>query len=58
MKNELHLPSELPEGWVRTGEAGLTEAEASEMKANILPRDDGKPTARIVRENVFTCSTG
>ena len=58
MKNELHLPSELPEGWVRTGEAGLTEAEASEMKANILPRDDGKPTARIVRENVFTWFNG
>ena len=54
MKTELQLPSALPEGWTRTDPKGLSEAEAAGRKKNILPRDDGKPTVRIITENVFT----
>ena len=58
MKNELKMPSSLPEGWRKTPEGGLTSAEAAKRKRNIVPRDDGKPTARIITENVFTLFNG
>lgn len=58
MKTELHLPSELPTGWERTGAEGLTSQEVPKRKANILPRDDGKSTAQIITENVFTLFNG
>ena len=58
MKNTLQYPSELPKGWKRTDDQGLNAGEAEKRKKNILPRDDGKPTARIITENVFTLFNG
>ena len=58
MKNTLQYPSELPKGWKRTNDQGLNAGEAEKRKKNILPRDDGKPTARIITENVFTLFNG
>ncbi len=57
-KEELRLPSELPEGWEQTGTDGLSGGEAAKRKKNNLPRDDGKPTIRIITENVFTLFNG
>ena len=54
----LEYPSSLPEGWKKTGEQGLTAQEAAGRKRNVLPRDDGKSTIRIVTENVFTLFNG
>ena len=58
MNTELHLPSAPPEGWKETPKTGLSQAEAAERKKNVMPRDDGKPTVRIITENVFTLFNG
>ena len=58
MKNELRLPSDIPEGLEYTPLSGLSGEEARRRleagKGNALPRDDGKPTSRIILGNVFT----
>ena len=55
---ELHLPENPPKNWQKTEEQGLNAEKAARRKKNILPRDDGKPTARIITENVFTLFNG
>ena len=57
-KTELQLPSSQPEGWTQTPLAGLTEEETRGRRRNLMPRDDGKPTVRIILENVFTLFNG
>ena len=58
MKNELQLPSELPNKFEYTPETGLSKTEVLERrkagKGNTPPQDDGKSTAQIVIGNVFT----
>ena len=58
MYSELHLPSELPEGWKQTGSGGLPAEETEGRKRNMLPPDNGKSTVRIITENVFTLFNG
>ena len=58
MKNELRLPTEIPEGLEYTPASGLSEEEARRRleagKGNTQIRNDGKPTSRIILGNVFT----
>ena len=58
MEKELKLPSELPKGWKQTDGQGLREKETGGRKKKILPKNDGKPTVRIITENVFTLFNG
>ena len=62
MKNELALPTELPEGFQATPMTGLTEEEVERRRAagksNTQPRNDGKTTAQIIIGNVFTFFNG
>ena len=54
----LHLPTEKPEGWRETPETGLEPDGLAGRKRNLLPKDDGKPTAKIITENLFTLFNG
>ena len=61
-QEELRLPTGLPDDYRETARGGLTEEEAARRKAdgraNEMPADDGKPTSRIISENVFTLFNG
>ena len=54
----LHLPTEIPAGFVQTGPEGLTGAEAAARiqtgKANVITSEAGKSVFQIVVSNVFT----
>ena len=62
MEQELSLPGSLPADFTYTSETGLSGEEAARRReageGNTPPRDDGKPTARIILENVFTFFNG
>ena len=58
MSEKLSLPSALPEDFRRTGENGLTDAEAERLrlagKGNALREEEGKTLPQILRGNLFT----
>lgn len=58
MKNELELPSSLPEDHIPTGSDGLSSDEVSRRAAsgrsNTVTDDGGKTTAEILKSNLFT----
>ena len=58
MNKDLALPDQLPEGFIFTDPAGLTEAQAEQARlegaGNRINDPDQKPLPRILREHTFT----
>ena len=58
MSGKLTIPTEIPKGFVRTAEGGLTAEEAAQRmkdgRGNRSTHEKGKSVGRILFENIFT----